>query len=91
MFYNQILPINDPGRLYAIVEYEVESILTRIKIWKMAAFGPRMGRRTEMEWYEEVKVEKKFQYDEANREEIYIAIRLKSAYHFMANQRERRT
>jgi hypothetical protein len=39
-----------------------------------------MRKRTEMEWYEEVRVEEKFQYGEASIEEIDTAIKLKLGY-----------
>jgi hypothetical protein len=42
----------------------------------MAAFDPKMGKRIEMEWYEEVRVEKKFRYSEANKEKMNTVIRL---------------
>jgi hypothetical protein len=39
-----------------------------------------MERRTEMEWYEEVKVDEKFSYLEADREEINTEIQLQLNY-----------
>jgi hypothetical protein len=54
--YDKIMePLFEPERLYKIVEFEVQTIFERTKEWKLLAYGPKMRRGTETEWYEDVE------------------------------------
>jgi hypothetical protein len=62
--------IDDPEKLYEIIKLESNVMTDKIKKWKRTAFDPRMGRRTETEWYDEVRGDGKFEYLKPSRKEI---------------------